>query len=253
MLPALFSRPDYSLFENLVEFCQHQWHLGFLFQRPWIDNGNSQDRPAGSSPHVLVYLLNVALWRTNLRHLDQQIKHISFNELREPNIGVNSRLHDYREDLFYLRDHVSRAKDGLPKDLDSWFSTFTTRQLDYLTDFMPGKTFARLLDDAEALSQFLMDSFQLLISSVSTQDAQTSLEQGKRGARLTQLAFIYVPLSFVTGIFGMNMKELNGSTLRLWVSVATLAVVIACTVGIFWALKLREKRRYRKGKMTSVA
>lgn len=32
-----------------------------------------------------------------------------------------------------------------------------------------------------------------------------------RGQRLTRLAFLYIPMSFVTGVFGMNVMEINGS------------------------------------------
>jgi Mg2+ and Co2+ transporter CorA len=45
---------------------------------------------------------------------------------------------------------------------------------------------------------------------------------------LTRLAFLYVPLSFVTGIFGMNVREIDGSPLPIWVCVAALAVTGTC-------------------------
>jgi hypothetical protein len=63
-----------------------------------------------------------------------------------------------------------------------------------------------------------MDTFQLLMSTINTLDAQTSLEQAARGSRLTWLAFIYAPLSFVTGMYGMNVKEINGSPVSAWVT-----------------------------------
>ena len=70
---------------------------------------------------------------------------------------------------------------------------------------------------------------------------------------ITALAFFYVPLSFVTGIFGMNVKEINGSPLSLWVCFAALGVVIAATsVGflLYWvgkrAYQVREATRDKK-------
>jgi Mg2+ and Co2+ transporter CorA len=78
-----------------------------------------------------------------------------------------------------------------------------------------------------------METFQLLMSSISMQDSQASIEQARRSTRLTQLAFIYVPLSFVTGIFGMNIKELNGSVLDFWAVFVCLIAVVLVTAIVF--------------------
>jgi len=53
-------------------------------------------------------------------------------------------------------------------------------------------------------------------------------------------AFLYVPFSFVTGIFGMNMKEINGSPLPMWVPVAAFLVGEE-----FWLLLVILKARGR--------
>lgn len=78
-----------------------------------------------------------------------------------------------------------------------------------------------------------MDSFNLLMSSMSVLEARRSIEQAERAQRLTLLAFIYFPLSFVTGVFGMNVKEINGSPLSLSVFFAVLAIATALTGALF--------------------
>lgn len=85
-----------------------------------------------------------------------------------------------------------------------------------------------------------MDSFHLLVSSTSVLNAETEMEQANRSQRLTQLAFLYVSLSFVTGIFGMNVKEINGSRLSGWVAVVALAVTAGCTAAVFVTAKQWE-------------
>lgn len=47
-----------------------------------------------------------------------------------------------------------------------------------------------------------METFQLFMSSL----AYRTVDQARRGGQLTFLALIYVPLLFVTGIFGMNIQ-----------------------------------------------
>jgi hypothetical protein len=80
---------------------------------------------------------------------------------------------------------------------------------------LPCGMLMEILKQHNLLERFLMDSFNLLITSTSVLEAELAIEQGIRGQRLTTLAFPNVPLSFVTSIFGMNMKEINGSPLSV--------------------------------------
>ena len=98
-------------------------------------------------------------------------------------------------------------------------------------------------DEAETTEKFLMDTYQLLMSSISVLDSQTSIDQARRAQTLTQLALIYVPFSFVTSIFGMNVKEINGSPLPMWVPVAAFLVVSACTLGILFLWRWKQTSR----------
>ncbi|KAG8530656.1 uncharacterized protein KY384_004011 [Bacidia gigantensis] len=171
------------------------------------------------------------------RFLDREIKRISFNDLRQPSMKINSQLHDRREDLVILKDFVLESEKWMPESVPMWHDSA------WSNESFPRNSFNEIIKGADTLSQFLMDSFQLLMSTVSTQDSHTSLEQARRGARLTQLAFIYVPLSFVTGIFGMNLKEINSSLLSAWVTVVTLAIVAVCTTAVLWLLDLIRRRK----------
>jgi len=58
------------------------------------------------------------------------------------------------------------------------------------------------------------------MSSISVMEAGSIKEQAQQGQMITRVAFPYAPLSFVTSIFGMNVKEINGSPLPVWVPVA---------------------------------
>jgi protein-S-isoprenylcysteine O-methyltransferase Ste14 len=101
-----------------------------------------------------------------------------------------------------------------------------------------------VLEQANVLEKFLMDSFTLLMSSISVMEAGSIKEQAQQGQMITRLAFLYVPLSFVTGIFSMNVKEINGSPLPMWVPVAAFLVVSACTLGILFLWRWKQTSRY---------
>jgi Mg2+ and Co2+ transporter CorA len=94
------------------------------------------------------------------------------------------------------------------------------------------------------------------MSSVSVQDSRLSIEQSslsidqaRRGSQLTFLAFIYVPLSFVTGTFGMNIQQINGSGLNIWVCFVALVPVIFVTLLVFLAVKLYGSRKGARKKL----
>jgi hypothetical protein len=247
MLMPLYTEETHSLFESLTEFFSHGWHFNVLFsslipETKVIEPGN------------LLYLISASLSESNLRFLHEKIERISFEDLRRPTIQTNSALHDCREDLVFLRAAVTETHKYMPPPVHEWFKSAIN---DHQNMYLGGEwmnlqdTFARIIEDADKLSAFLMDSFQLLMSTISTLDSQISLEQARRATLLTQLAFIYVPLSFVTGIYGMNVKEINGSPLSLWVAVVSLLVIVACTAGIFWVLTFLEDCRYSTKNLSS--
>lgn len=119
---------------------------------------------------------------------------------------------------------------------------------DKLLCITPEQQYTNMFADAQKLEGFLMETFQLLMSTITVLDAQAGIEHAKRSARLTQLATIYVLLSFVTGIFGMNVKEINGSALPLWVSAVALVVVAVLTALILGIMNYVPRIRVN-GKM----
>lgn len=141
-------------------------------------------------PALLIYRLSNMLWDANLRYLDSDVKRISFEEIREPTSQINNRLHDRREELAQLKSGVAELDlictldymNGLPSKIQEPHSAL-----------LDGNK--RILKEAHELEIFLMDTFQLLMSSLSVQDSQTSIQQTRRSTLITWLAFIYVPLS----------------------------------------------------------
>ena len=60
--------------------------------------------------------------------------------------------------------------------------------------------------------------------------------------RLTKLAFIFIPLNFITSAFGMNLIELGTRKAELWmvfVACVTLGMVILTVV----SLALRDSKK----------
>ena len=168
-------------------------------------------------------------------------------------------MHDMRQDLDELKAAVAETNLHVLPNIKAYFNSFscitTRREVTYMN---PIEHLEVILERATKLEAFLMDSFQLLMSSMSVQDSQMAIEQGRRGQMLTLLAFIYVPFSFVTGIFGMNMKQINDSTPEAWTIGVALVVTIGITALIFltvWtfsAARGRWKRPMMESDMLTV-
>jgi Mg2+ and Co2+ transporter CorA len=192
-----------------------------------------QDGLIKLQPETLFHLLASSTWATNLRVLDRNIKCTGLEDIRRPSISINDALHDQRAELMQTLWHVSMTLKWLPPSVRT--------ELDAVKGDLPASKYIGypdvilrdVLEQASLLERFLMDSFTLLMSSISVLEATSIKEQARQGQMITRLAFLYVPLSFVTGIFGMNVREINGSPLPFWVPVASFLVVSVCTLGIY--------------------
>lgn len=222
-IPQLYEMAEFSAFDMLASFSVHRWHFYLL-------EVTAHREPNGIiQPTSLSYLLAASLWKTNLHYLDSEIKRIAFQDLRRPSVTINDQLHNLRHDLDTLRKEVRLAKDwyAMPWDDRTHFEDPGTN---------PENVFEEILKESQALEAFLMDTFQLLMSTISVLDSQASILDARRGSRLTQLATIYVPPSFVTGVWGMNVKEINGSPLSIWTAAVGLVVVGLLTALTLWIM-----------------
>ncbi|KAL8994119.1 MAG: hypothetical protein Q9169_005832 [Polycauliona sp. 2 TL-2023] len=242
LLPQLFSQTNYRLLSSFQSFFQHGWHFRALFQNI-----------TGVLPeHALLHLLVSSIWETNLRFLSSNIKRISFRDLRNPKDNTNDELHDCREDIESLKSSIAETLKWTPVHLQDFFMRLPVHQVDCWSPTLPPSQALRAtLDEAEKLQTFLMDTFQLLMSSISVRDSKRSMQQAQQQSWLTQLASLYLPLSVLTGIFGMNLKEINGSYVPFWWALAVLVILFVCTAGIYFLLKhlkrLQERREVDTG------
>lgn len=72
-------------------------------------------------------------------------------------------------------------------------------------------------------------------SRVGIEHTKRSMEQNGRLKRLTQLAFVFIPLSFSTSIFGMNLEMLGTGNGKAWMVVIAIisAYVATCLIWLF--------------------
>ena len=194
------------------------------------------------------YFFTTCVWILNVADLMSALNRISFVEIRDPDRNTNEQLHNQREDLQYAREGIDSLLQQL-KNYDSCgHSGHDNSHLKWVVETCSDRM-NKMNQRATELDKLLMESFQLLMSSLSVKDSHTSLAQARRGSLVTILAFIYVTLSFVTSIFGMNVKSLNDSAQPFWVCFAALGAVTAFTLGLWLGFKVWERRKQLREKI----
>ncbi|KAL9095195.1 MAG: hypothetical protein Q9165_002451 [Trypethelium subeluteriae] len=94
------------------------------------------------------------------------------------------------------------------------------------------RNFEYLLSRAKALHEQCTRGMQIVMNNANVKEARQAMSQAEVVAKLTRLAFIFVPMSFTSGFFGMNVVQFGTGRLGLWVwfvvtiPVLTLALVL---------------------------
>ncbi len=95
-----------------------------------------------------------------------------------------------------------------------------------------------VLDDGQRLCELVQGRIQIETGLASTRESQRSIEEAVSVKRLTQLAFIFIPLTYATSLFGMNIEEMTGSGPRLWM----FLLISVCISGATFILSSFVKR-----------
>ena len=102
--------------------------------------------------------------------------------------------------------------------------------------------YERILQEAQQQVSMLAQKMSFLASMASLRESQMAIEQAKKGIqqnervkRLTQLAFIFIPLSFVTSLFGMNITALGTGSAKVWMVVVSV-IVTYFVISLSWIL-----------------
>ena len=97
------------------------------------------------------------------------------------------------------------------------------------------KYIKEVLDDGSRVVRLIREQMQAEISLWSIEESRRSIEEAISVKRLTQLAFVFIPLSFVTSVFGMNVQEISGTGVKIWIFVVTAFIVGGSSI-VFWRL-----------------
>jgi len=140
----------------------------------------------------MLHLISASLHQTNFAIIDQEIKTLSFQELRNPDLdhtNANDLLLAFREVISELTTVAAETGKHAPSHVKQFYESFQDDGLDAMDDLAFYSPIARLTAieyQANDLHRFLMDSYHLLLGSVSIkkmQDAAAKASVSKMQAR----------------------------------------------------------------------
>jgi CorA-like Mg2+ transporter protein len=86
------------------------------------------------------------------------------------------------------------------------------------------KDFRTLMGQIRLIQGDLRDYLSRHVGMLALQDSKKSIEQAVTMNGLTKLAFVFIPLNFVTSAFGMNLTSLGTGKAEIWM------VVVSCVL-----------------------
>lgn len=99
--------------------------------------------------------------------------------------------------------------------------------------------FNTVIDRNQALYKRCTEAIGVLMNEIVIAESRGAMVQATRLGKLTFLAFVFVPLSFTTSFFGMNLKELGAgpNSLSIWSWFAlTFPLVVAVMIVFRWEM-----------------
>ncbi|KAM3467507.1 hypothetical protein NHJ6243_000128 [Beauveria neobassiana] len=162
----------------------------------------------------------LAEMRAELDHLDGDFSGSLFSQL------VESFGNSVRQNLSWLRCSL--------QELSEWavhLQTTSTKAASSSSssDAAIAEELEMLIQDVQALQRRAESTLNVLASSMGLSQSSLVIDQTSGINKLTELAFFFVPLSFITSVFSMQVKELTSAPPRMWTWGLALSLVFLAT------------------------
>lgn len=162
---------------------------------------------------------------------------------------ISSTLWDPKHSITYLNqlilhkhildDHACRHEEVL-RYLRSLHLTHWASQLDAEQKIIADQAKNAVLADYTYLlarfkqySEHHQTAINILTSATALDESRKQISLATQVTKLTILASVFLPLSFCTGIFGMNFVELDGLSIWIW-AVVTVGIGVVTLVVYGW-------------------
>ena len=192
------------------------------------------DRVLGEGPGLLMYRIVDAMvdnYRPEVEKLEERLDDMETEVFEKPNTALARRILDFKRDISSLRRIVLPQRDAVGRLARREFP-LVSEQLSYrfrdIHDHL-----VRLSDEAMFFQDRITSILDAHLSAVSNQLNQVMKV-------LTIIATLFMPLTFVTGLYGMNVDLPHfglGGTTMFWV---LMSVMLAISIGMLTFFRARR-------------
>ncbi|KAI9804866.1 MAG: hypothetical protein M1825_001235 [Sarcosagium campestre] len=131
--------------------------------------------------------------------------------------------------------HVSYTADDITASLESLEHFASLHGNETMPETLEMALDLRALSkDAIRLKETIRDSVSRRAAVLSLEESRKSIQMANSVKRLTQLAAVFVPLTFSISIFGANVREFGSGSVPVWAFVVTVLLVSAATAAVWW-------------------
>lgn len=154
-------------------------------------------------------------FRKELEQLDGDFSGVLFTQL------VESIGNSVRQNVSWIRGSLQEMNEW-SKHLQS-----TAKSMSASTEIL--EEFEMLTRDVQAMQARTESTLSMLASSMGLSQSSLVIDQTSGINKLTELAFFFIPLSFITSVFSMQVLELTAAPPRIWTWGLALGLVFLAT------------------------
>ncbi|KAF2815317.1 uncharacterized protein BDZ99DRAFT_435597 [Mytilinidion resinicola] len=177
------------------------------------------------------------------KELDQSVL------VRQKNPTISNILYNRQ----VLERHTQRIRDNIASIRCQSRSCWPQGQLDETKQQIADSAAQTLLRDYEYLlarcltiSELCDRGTQIVMNNAMIKESREAISQAEGIAKLTRLAFFFIPLSFTTSFFGMNFLQFDTGKVSIWVWFVVSVPILSLTLLLLRydiVSLLRAKRR----------
>jgi len=176
-----------------------------------------QNKGPSQTGELLVELLDRMVWRMEetIDEMEETISNIEDKILLENEYIFRNMLADIRRQAIILKRYMAPEKEALTRLLLEQIDWLTKEDLIKLREV--SEALVRNIEDLDTVRERATVTYEELISHLSDQ-------LNKRIYLLSLIAAIFLPLTFLTGLFGTNIGGIPGATSNNAFSIFTLGM-----------------------------
>jgi len=164
-----------------------------------------------------------------IESLGRKIEDLEARIFSEDNKDIAQDIYNYKIELSYLRKNIRPLKEGIMSLFKNENSFFSADTLSYMVDLK--ESIIHASDSVELYSNVVTDQ-------LNTHNTLVNNKMNQVMKVLTIFASIFIPLTFIAGVYGMNFRyipelELKAGYFLFWI----LIIIIGISLIIFFKKK----------------